>query len=443
MPTPLRLLLTTLLAALLPLPALADGAYRAALQIENAEIPFIFTVTDPPSDRSESAAQARILNSPEVIPVQARWLRSEAAQPRLILDFPHYDSRIEMTLDADGALSGEWTKTQRGGAQASIPIKAAPALHFGGHSRFHPETDSTGIHGGGLLDHGIDGRWRIEFAESGPAIGTFKAAGSWYLNLDSGESIWGLTGAIDTPTGDYRFLDGVLRLNSDSPDTIALSVFDGAHAFLIEATIDESLQRMSGTFYSGAHWRESFTAERIKSDEYTLPDPFSEVAIKPGQTKFRLPALENAKYAHKPVIVQIFGTWCPNCHDEAPVLLDLYNRHHAQGLEIISLAYEHTGDDARSRAQIERFREKYDIPWEILIAGVSDKTQAAATLPDLTAVKAFPTTIFINRDGTVRAIHSGFAGPATGEKHEDLKREFNRLTHEMVEEHREGKSREN
>jgi thiol-disulfide isomerase/thioredoxin len=175
------------------------------------------------------------------------------------------------------------------------------------------------------------------------------------------------------------------------------------------------------------------TARRLGPDEeFELPDPFSEVALTSGDGKLHLAELDTPRYRGKPVIVQIFGTWCPNCHDETPVLRDLYERYHDDGLEVLGLAYEVTGDDERSQRQVERFKEKFGIDWEIVIAGTSDKAQASKTLPDISAVKSFPTTIWIGRDGKVQAIHSGFAGPATGVEHVELVAEFEKLTEGIV-----------
>jgi thiol-disulfide isomerase/thioredoxin len=117
------------------------------------------------------------------------------------------------------------------------------------------------------------------------------------------------------------------------------------------------------------------------------------------------------------VILAIGGSWCPNCHDEAPFLVELYRDYHDRGLEIVGLAYEVSGDTAVDRRQVRRYREKFDIPFTLLLAGINDTEAAAATLPQLQGFTSFPTTIFLGRDGKVRRIHAGFYGPATGAQH--------------------------
>ncbi len=133
---------------------------------------------------------------------------------------------------------------------------------------------------------------------------------------------------------------------------------------------------------------------------------------------------DDPRFRGKVVLVDVFGTWCPTCHDAAPVLSRLYRKYRGRGLEIVGLAYEVTGDSAVDARQLRRYREKYDLRFPILLAGVSDTETAAATLPQLEGFTAFPTTIFLDRDGKVRRVHAGFYGPATGPQHEKLVGEF-------------------
>jgi thiol-disulfide isomerase/thioredoxin len=127
------------------------------------------------------------------------------------------------------------------------------------------------------------------------------------------------------------------------------------------------------------------------------------------------------QFQGKVVLITIGGTWCPNCRDEAPFLVDLYKQYHARGLEIISLSFEASGDPAEDKPPVETFIKEFAIPYPVLLAGaigeVPDK------LPQLVRFGAYPTTIFLGRDGRVRAIHAGFASSATGEASAELARE--------------------
>jgi hypothetical protein len=118
--------------------------------------------------------------------------------------------------------------------------------------------------------------------------------------------------------------------------------------------------------------------------------------------------------------------------DETPVLVDLYERYHKDGLEIVTLSYEYTDDAARNARQIEIFRKKYGIEYPILMAGTTAEGEIARTLPQLVGFGAYPTTIFVGRDGRVRKIHAGFSGPATGERFAEVKREFDELVRQLL-----------
>ena len=355
----------------------------------------------------------------------------ERNQHESVVRFPHYDSVIHASLDESGKLVGTWKKMRS---------NEAVAMRFSANAPDPRRTEFGAIRAGWSTTNGLfeSMRYEMKFEESGVALGEFLVP-----TRDAWEQQFGrLTykkptiGTILTPTGDYRYLAGDFE-HFCMGDSIRLSVFDGAHAFLFKASLDWNSPSRSdltdGHFYSGAHWHETFTARRLAEGEvFELPDPFSEVSLKPGVTRLGIPKLSEPPYAGKPTIVQVMGTWCPNCHDEAPALVDLYTKHHADGLQILSLAYEYTDDPERSARQIERFKERHGATWEFVAAGVSDKAKTAATLPALTAFKSYPTTIWINPDGTVRAIHSGFSGPATGEKHVETLAEFERLTREIL-----------
>ncbi len=177
------------------------------------------------------------------------------------------------------------------------------------------------------------------------------------------------------------------------------------------------------------------SAERI--DNVELPDAFSRTFLKPGFERFEfefpseegvVTSLDDEKFRDKVVLVNIAGTWCPNCNDETRFLAPFYKEYRDQGLEVVALLFEHFEDADLAAAQVRAFRQKFDIQYDTLIAGISDKTEAANTLPQLSAVLAFPTTIFIDRDGRVRQIYTGFSGPGTGEHYVRLQESFTELT---------------
>lgn len=266
----------------------------------------------------------------------------------------------------------------------------------------------------------VTGNWETVFSPDNAADryiakGTFKQVGHK------------VTGTFRTTTGDYRYLDG-----SVENDTLRLSTFDGAHAFLFEASVKGDTL-LDGMFYSGNHFKEPFTAR--KNEAYQLPKADSLTFLREGYEKlaFTFPdtngkevSLTDERFQNKVVIVQVMGTWCPNCLDETRYYTDYYNKNKNKNLEFVSLAFEYATTKERAMAGINRLKEKVGVSYPILLAqyGSSDKQKANQKLPMLSNVLSYPTTIFIDKTGTVRKIHTGFNGPATGEKYEEFVKDF-------------------
>lgn len=248
------------------------------------------------------------------------------------------------------------------------------------------------------------GRWRMTFSPATPdssmGIGIFTAKGDSVL------------GTILTPTGDHRYLAGTLEA-----DSLFLSAFDGSHLFHYRLRLNrDSLQ---GRFYSGRHWQEVLVG--VRDSLARLPPPDSSTFLLPD-TRFdfsfpnmegNLVSLSDARFRGKAVVVQIMGSWCPNCMDESAVLARLHGRYGVSGLEVIALAFERSGSDSTAFRSIGKLKQRFDIRYPILLAGSNAKTDASAKLPMLNRVAAFPTTVFIDRKGNVRRISTGFNGPAS------------------------------
>jgi peroxiredoxin len=245
-----------------------------------------------------------------------------------------------------------------------------------------------------------------------------------------------VTGTIRTTTGDYRYLEGVI-----DGTTMKLSTFDGAHAFLFEAEIKDSI--LNGVFYSGNHWKEPFIGKR--NENYELPEADSLTFLKEGyeRLEFSFPntegdmvSLQDEQFQNKVVLVQIMGTWCPNCLDETKFYSKYYDKNKNDALEIVALAFEYAPTEERAFASINRLIEGVEVPYEVLLAqyGTSSKKKANQKLPMLNHVLSYPTTIYIDKKGVVRKIHTGFNGPATGEKYDEFVAEFDSFVGKLLDE---------
>jgi len=244
-----------------------------------------------------------------------------------------------------------------------------------------------------------------------------------------------VTGTFLTTTGDYRYLQGIV-----SNDTMLLSTFDGNHAYLFSAK-KQNDSTLTGEFWSGGTSHKTWVAK--KTESALLPNPESLTYLKGGYETiaFAFPdvngdtvSLNNEKYKNKVVILQLFGTWCPNCMDEIKFLAPWYEQNKERGVEIIGLAYERKADFDYATERVKKMQAKWNVGYDFVIAGVNDKAKAAETLPALNRVVAFPTTIFIGKDGKVKHIHTGFEGPGTGIYHELFKQRFNEIVNELLNE---------
>ncbi len=393
------------------------GQWRGVLTSPGGELPFGLRI-----DSGPEGLRAVVQNGPEEAPVSA----VERKGKELVLRFLSYDSRIVATIEGD-ELTGKWEKRGKVG-YASMPV-AARRVGSTPAPRFRPASEvgipaAAGNAAGAVSN--VAGNWAVSFVdEDGPSPAEAE------LTQDGSK----VTGTFRTPTGDHRFLEG-----SYENGVLRLSAFDGAHAFLYQAQADPD-GTLRGDFWSRDSYHATWTARRAAEQETVLPDAWQEVGLTnpDGRFRFRFPdlagnpvALEDPRFAGKVVIVNLFGSWCPNCNDEGPYLASLHQRYRDRGLEIVGLAFEVTGDAARDREFVRRFGERYGISYPLLLAGTNDKKQAGAALPDLTRVASFPTTVFLGRDGKVRKIHSGFDGPGTGKHFAELKKEFEGLIESLL-----------
>jgi thiol-disulfide isomerase/thioredoxin len=143
-------------------------------------------------------------------------------------------------------------------------------------------------------------------------------------------------------------------------------------------------------------------------------------------------AFPNNLTSGKVVIIQIMGTWCPNCMDETKYYIELYNKYHEQGLEIISIGYEAPDSFEEQAAKIRRLKERYNLNFTFLVGGKANKNKASQDFAMLNEVISFPTTIFIGRDGLVKRIHTGFNGPGTGKYYTEYVEKTNALIESLL-----------
>ncbi len=369
---------------------------------------------------------------------------------------------------AEDGITGSWSATAEVGG-AEIPFRLDLAAHgqeasgafFDGPRRTNPST----------AGRFINGRLHLDFPSYAAAIdaevagdqleGTYVAAGrttkirarrgwsppkavpgapviagEWIVPYDSpkGEKAWrliiqqkdGVTDAailrIDGDTGDLNggFRDGVFHL----------SHFAGERAASLDIAVqpDKTL-KLTLTDGSGVRAFSALRAQEAATLGAVPTDPTRHTRVKePAKPlRFSFPDLSgrtisntDAQFRGKVVVVDVMGSWCPNCHDEAPFLEALYAKYHAQGLEIVALDFEQP-DQLADPERLRAFIARYGLTYTVLLAGqpkeVNDK------LPQAENLNAWPTTFFIGRDGLVKAAHVGFTSPGSGPRDAETRAE--------------------
>lgn len=264
----------------------------------------------------------------------------------------------------------------------------------------------------------ITGKWKVLFQPGTPneevLVGIFEQ--------DGGNFVYG---SFLSETGDYRYLHGYVANGK-----LHLQTYTGYWAFVVEADLNGS-NEMTGVFYSGGKSSSPFKAIKdetvqlrdeaeltylIKRDERVVLNNL----IKLNGRKTNLDLSKNGQVT----LIQIMGTWCPNCIDEANLLKELHAAYGKQGLEIIALGFEVGTDNKKQRSRLKRFVKDLQVNYPVYLAGTSSKEAAAAYFPMLNGIMSFPTSILVDEQGKIIAIHTGFSGPATGAAYTELVNKF-------------------
>jgi len=324
---------------------------------------------------------------------------------KLSLSFDELGTKLDATLK-NGRFEGEYSRGTRG---APYPFTA---------KRYTPAASGeTNI-------PSIAGLWNVQVGKSS------KGEAAWQLIVrQSGAEVSAVILRIDgdtgTLTGSYR--DG----------KFALSHFSGARPLRLELT-----PSTDGTLAVVQNTDKPLTA--LRAEQATakgLPQPsdpsrFTSVKDPTEPFRFNFPDLEgrmvsntDPRFQGKVVIVAIGGSWCPNCHDETPFLVELYKKYKKQGLEIVELSFEEEAQ-IKNPVRVKAFNKRYGVEYTVLIPG--EPKELNDKVPQGLNLNSFPTTFFLGRDGKVRSAHAGFAGKASGKFHTEMKEDITALVERLL-----------
>jgi len=324
------------------------------------------------------------------------------------LTYPEYGSKLTASFK-NGQLEGDYSRGTRG---APYPFRAKRFAAIDVTDKNIPT---------------ISGLWTIQVKSS-------KGESAWKMMVrqsgaEASAAILRIDGDTGALTGSYR--DG----------KFVLSHFSGARPLRLELT-----PKPDGTLSVVQNKDAALTA--MKADQALakgLPQPsdpsvFTSVTDPSQPFRFNFPDMDgkmvantDPRFAGKVVIVSIGGSWCPNCHDETPFLVELYKKYKSRGLEIVALSFEEEAQ-LKNPVRLRSFNKRYGVDYTVLVPG--DPKELNDKLPQGVNLNSFPTTFFLGRDGRVRSAHAGFAGKASGKFHVEMKEEITALVERLLAERR-------
>lgn len=376
---------------------LEEGYWQGSLNIQGYDLLFDFSV-----DENQKWI---IYNDEEIVPLNT----VEKKQDNYQITFVTYPNYFNFNIDSLGNLSGYFYNPDIGEA-SQLDFTAR---YVGKEKAEQRKTESTFT---------VDGNWRTLFRPG--ADNEYPAVGKFTQNENE------VRGTFLKRSGDSRFLKGMM-----DKDSLILTSFDGSHASIYLAHLKNDT--LFGTLINRNEGSTSWIA--FRDDNYTLGDTDEFTYLVKDTFQLQLKTMEgedfyfpNPNYENKVVIIQIMGTWCPNCLDETVFFKELYEKYNHQGLEIISVGYERPEKFEDQVARLKRYQENTEIPYLMVLGNGLANNKASEDFSMLNRVSAFPTSIFLNRKGDVVKIKTGFSGPGTGELYEQSKKEIQNLVEELL-----------
>jgi thiol-disulfide isomerase/thioredoxin len=394
-----------------------DGVWQGTATVHGQSVPITVRVWG-----SGAGLKVAFLNGPAEHPDESAASSATFDGSHLVATYDYFARKLELTPDG-GKLAGTYGSVSATTKAAPVPVVLARVPRL---------TDPAGA----ANAPNIEGSWEI-------VTHSAKGEAAWEFRVDPRTAgtpvVKTVIQRIDGDTG------GLWGTWDGTSYTVGHFNAAGPALYSVTPKADGTLvvKNLLGFARSGAPQSEDLIARRSaearKRDLPAPTDPTQQTSVKDPNVPlaFSFPDLAgktvsntDAQFSGKVVIVAIGGSWCPNCHDEAPFLVSLYQKYHAKGLEIVDLDFEQGDDPATDSARLRAFIKHYGISYTVLMAGTTD--QLNEKIPQGVNLNCWPTSFFIGRDGRVKVVHAGFAGPGNTAGHVALVQETTALVEKLL-----------
>lgn len=368
-----------------------DGAWKLSINLQDKELPVLITLTSIEGNK----LSGELINGDEKLPLEGNLLKGNKFELNIAA---HY-AKLVGTFEGN-SISGQWIRTNK--EDFEIDFIGARTSRESLFKEY--ESEKTPL--------SINGKWKIKLSKEKFGLGLFKQTGTR------------VQGSVLTSTGDYRYLDGYIKENQ-----VYLYGFDGVFSFIFEGVLEKD--QFVANMYSG---KSSHTKIKGVLDEtFQLDDPLSlteKLNDKPVKLKMQnidgeLVDLDKGKFKNKAKVIQVFGSWCPNCHDESHFFVKWrkLNQEKLSEVKFIAVSFERSTSKEAALKDLNKVRTKLGMDYDIVMADFDNTVKVTDVLPLKNSV-AFPTTIYVGRDNKIKKIHTGFSGQATGEFFEAFTKDF-------------------
>ena len=300
---------------------------------------------------SGPSLKAEFLNGPADHPDATPASSVSFDGTHLIASFDYFARTLDATLN-DGKLSGTYGPTHP-------TVKSAPTPFTTTRSKAEADPAAT------PNAPDISGSWEIATKSS-------KGESAWEFRADppSGKSpviktviqridgdtggLWGTWNGSSYIVGHFNAGGPALySVTPQSDGTLLLkSLLANPHA---PANAELTARRPAEAR------KENLAAPTDPTQQTTIKDPSAPLVFSFPDLTGKIVSNTDSEFRGKVVIVAVGGSWCPNCHDEAPFLVSLYKKFHAKGLEIVNLDFEQ-GDPDTDTARLRLSSPTTELP---------------------------------------------------------------------------------